>query len=623
MAEPHGAGIILREPEGRVLFLRRSLEANDWPDTWCWPGGSIDSGEDAETAARRELNEETGIEFHGPLIQVDERDGFITYLGDVEEEVEPHLNEEHQDAHWTEPWDLRLIGGPRGKYMHPGVYATLSLGIGHLAKERTMATDTKRLAFDKASVRSYDKDGKMRVELTPISKANVCPYKGDEIPNYEELGLDAGKVYRLLRDPKELEKAAKSSNGVPLLIVHKPTSADDHPRELVVGSVMSDAVFEAPYLMNSLSVWDGEGIAGIESEEQQELSSAYHYVADMTPGEYEGEPYDGVMRDIEFNHVALVVEGRAGPDVLVMDAKPKDLKPMIKTATLTSRKAMLVQGVVAGALIPKLAQDAKIDIGPVFAGITRDNYAKSRATILRGVEKATKGKLAQDMDLADVMPLLDAMVEVEGGSDPDIDDDVTVDSDITAGAADPPDPENTNPGGAEDGDDDNAKTERLKALGFDEETCAKIMGAMSPPAADEDPAIKPGGEVEKTEEDKPVTKGAMDAAIKAAVASASQTATQATMARMKSVAAARDAVKPHVGEVDVAMDSAEAIYRMALDAAEIEYPKTLGLDGLKAMVGMLPAPNSRQPVTPIFAMDAKSVNDLTKRFPGADRIRTV
>ncbi len=40
----------------------------------------------------------------------------------------------------------------------------------------------------------------------------------------------------------------------------------------------------------------------------------------MTPGSYNGEAYDGVMRDIAGNHVALVVQGRAGADVLVNDS---------------------------------------------------------------------------------------------------------------------------------------------------------------------------------------------------------------------------------------------------------------------------------------------------------------
>ena len=39
-------------------------------------------------------------------------------------------------------------------------------------------------------------------------------------------------------------------------------------------------------------------IAGIESEEQRELSCGYRYTADMSPGTYRGQRYDGVMRQI-------------------------------------------------------------------------------------------------------------------------------------------------------------------------------------------------------------------------------------------------------------------------------------------------------------------------------------
>ncbi|NYM92270.1 DUF2213 domain-containing protein, partial [Salmonella enterica subsp. enterica serovar Typhimurium] len=42
----------------------------------------------------------------------------------------------------------------------------------------------------------------------------------------------------------------------------------------------------------------------------------------------DGEPYDGVMRNIVGNHVALVGDGRAGPDCLVMDSLPQELKRM-------------------------------------------------------------------------------------------------------------------------------------------------------------------------------------------------------------------------------------------------------------------------------------------------------
>ncbi|EPP2701866.1 DUF2213 domain-containing protein, partial [Escherichia coli] len=152
------------------------------------------------------------------------------------------------------------------------------------------------LAFDKATVRSFDKDGRLHIEVTPISKANVCPYYGREIPNYRSLGLQPDKFYYLLRDPKELAKAASTFNNIPLLNEHIPVTAADPQKMAVVGSTGTDAEFDGTYLKNSLVVWDADSIAGIETDEKKELSSAYRYVADMTPGVHEGQPYDGVMR---------------------------------------------------------------------------------------------------------------------------------------------------------------------------------------------------------------------------------------------------------------------------------------------------------------------------------------
>jgi hypothetical protein len=177
-----------------------------------------------------------------------------------------------------------------------------------------------RLALDRQSIRTFDEtSGHLHVAQTPISKANICPYWGYEIPDYETLGLQADKQYQLLRDPKELEKAAKTFDGKPLLIKHRAQSAEDHDHDVVVGSI-SNPVWDAPYLRADLSVWDGNAIKAIESNRQRQLSCGYYYRADMTSGTQDGVRYDGRMVDIAGNHTALVDEGRAGPDVMVGDA---------------------------------------------------------------------------------------------------------------------------------------------------------------------------------------------------------------------------------------------------------------------------------------------------------------
>lgn len=205
------------------------------------------------------------------------------------------------------------------------------------------------LAFDRASVRTFDQDGLLHVSMTPISKANVCTYYGREIPDSESLGLAADKAYRMLRCPEELKKAAPTFNKKPVLNTHLPVFASAPPKEAIIGSTGEGANFDGVMLNNSMVVWDDKSIAGIESNQQREISSSYRYRADMTPGVYNGEEYDGVMRDIVCNHVAIVPDGRAGPDVLVYDSKPEGYGIMSKFNKLWA----LVK--------PRLAADANPD----------------------------------------------------------------------------------------------------------------------------------------------------------------------------------------------------------------------------------------------------------------------
>ena len=60
---------------------------------------------------------------------------------------------------------------------------------------------------------------------TPVSKATISEYRGDEIPGAEALGLDPQATYAMLRPAAELRKAASSMSGVPLLREHQPMDA--------------------------------------------------------------------------------------------------------------------------------------------------------------------------------------------------------------------------------------------------------------------------------------------------------------------------------------------------------------------------------------------------------------
>ncbi|WP_432784689.1 hypothetical protein AAEX37_01620 [Oligella sp. MSHR50489EDL] len=193
-----------------------------------------------------------------------------------------------------------------------------------LMKDQKRKRDNVLIAMDK-SMRRIDDNGHLIVESTIITKAAVNPYLGKEVPDYEKLGLEPDKIYKLLRDPEELEKALSSFKGVQLLIKHTPVSSSEPHNALTVGSIGTDIHMDGESVRASLRVFDQTAIDLIESGKLQELSAGYRYVADMTPGEWNGQSYDGVMRNIHGNHVALVERGRIGRDAIISDHLPVEL----------------------------------------------------------------------------------------------------------------------------------------------------------------------------------------------------------------------------------------------------------------------------------------------------------
>ena len=60
-------GVVLFNRDGRVWYGRRAHTPGPW--NWQFPQGGVDDGEDLEAAARRELEEETGVTSVEPLAE--------------------------------------------------------------------------------------------------------------------------------------------------------------------------------------------------------------------------------------------------------------------------------------------------------------------------------------------------------------------------------------------------------------------------------------------------------------------------------------------------------------------------------------------------------------------------
>lgn len=481
-----------------------------------------------------------------------------------------------------------------------------------------LSADTKvRLALDRAAVqesfRTKDNDGHLHVSATPITKATVNPYFGQEIVNWRELGLQPDRVYKLYRDPAELEKAAKSFNGKPLLLGHREIDAAAHHYEGTVGAV-TNVYWDAPYLMAALDVWPGDAIDGIENEDAAELSAAYRYKALMEPGvSPDGESFDGRMTAIDGNHVALVPRGRAGRDVVVRDAALWDFSKGITMQSKPTLAAAQTQGALAVYLKPKMAKDASIDLAPIVAGVTRKNFKSQVPAIVLGVMKATKGKLAKDADIEDVAEVIEALAEI---LPPEAEADVKA---AVEGAE-----------GGEVNDDADAA-----------EACIEMCRKLSP--EDREKVIAGcqamgGGEQAQDEKDDDKKDKAMDAAMVAArireatkgmvsktamdaeIARARADAIAATTAHINGISDARRRVAPWVGELAMDFDSVEAVERKACDVLGIAH-KGKHPDALMDIISSKPKAGERsREAAPKQAHDAATVTGFAARYPNAARI---
>ena len=215
-----------------------------------------------------------------------------------------------------------------------------------------MTDAIERVALDAESKRTYDDNGFLHVSISPLTRVQVAPYHGSEIPGWQSLGLDPERIYKGYRSAEELSKpeTIESVNGTPIQLMHHMDYADAPAKATRVGSTGTDAAFHDPYLTNSLHIQDKKAIDRINDGSMRELSLAYRYKPIFTAGvSPDGEKYDFLMTDISANHLALVDEGRAGHEVLVYDSKEgeKSMAEEVKTPQATDEEPAKQEAAVA------------------------------------------------------------------------------------------------------------------------------------------------------------------------------------------------------------------------------------------------------------------------------------
>lgn len=125
-----------------------------------------------------------------------------------------------------------------------------------------------------------------------------------------------GKLTREYRPEAEVfsGESLDSISGVPITDGHRGLINSDNANG-IIGTVTSPGVKQDDNVIASIIIHNPKQIG-----DKRELSLGYRCDVDDTPGEYNGEHYDAIQKNIRYNHLAVVTKGRAGNARLRLDS---------------------------------------------------------------------------------------------------------------------------------------------------------------------------------------------------------------------------------------------------------------------------------------------------------------
>ena len=287
---------IVYTDDEKILWLRRTKD-----NTWGFPGGHVEEGESAIEGAIRESKEEICYVPKSGLSLIFE-DGDVRLFGCNDGYFDPTLNDEHDAFLWA-----TIEDAPEP------LFKKISDEMEEIAEQAQSNS-----AMDK---RDYDTNGWFEIKDNPLSVVGVYPYMGRSI----SADCIQDRLYGVYRPESELssQDCIDSFKLIPWIDDHVMLGNEDAgltPSEQkgVQGVIGQDVYFDGTTLKGNIKVFS-EAMANLIANGKKELSCGYRCRYEYAPGTFNGEHYDYVQREIRGNHLALVENGRMGPDVAVLD----------------------------------------------------------------------------------------------------------------------------------------------------------------------------------------------------------------------------------------------------------------------------------------------------------------
>lgn len=148
-----------------------------------------------------------------------------------------------------------------------------------------------------------------------------------------------GSIRRELRLPEDVfaPESLRSYKGKPVVISHDAGLIDkDNVAENQIGTILSEGERSGDAVKAEIIIHDTDAMkdAGFK-----ELSLGYNLDLDETPGEWNGQSYDAVQRNIRINHLALVRDARAGEQAR-LNLDSRDNENVLKGGKRMSKKIL-------------------------------------------------------------------------------------------------------------------------------------------------------------------------------------------------------------------------------------------------------------------------------------------
>ena len=169
-----------------------------------------------------------------------------------------------------------------------------------------------------------------------------------------------GSIRRELRLPEEVFKpeSLKTYKGKPIIVTHDAgLITKDNVSEEAIGTILSEGYQDGDDVRAEIIIHDTDEMKSVGLKE---LSLGYNLTLDETPGVWEGKPYDAVQRDITINHLALVLQARAGDQArLNIDSRDRTPKGVKKMTKKTKKVGIRADGVLSPEELQKAIADYK------------------------------------------------------------------------------------------------------------------------------------------------------------------------------------------------------------------------------------------------------------------------